>query len=338
MRTIPFEIPDDCLARYAAGELKRVGVNLVRRDNGQIVRHLQEAGRLSSQLAGGFNPIVQAGQLASSLAANVQLEQVKKMLGALQIMTSANLAVSAIGLGVSVAGFIVVGRRLEQLRSSLERVEGRLATIDEAVARLDFRQRARERADVFSLLERGDEAWKRTDSEKVWMEVEQRLHSEASFYKTILEMYLEPNGTPNVRRAVRWEDMVAAHETLSQLVAARTKCLVLLNELEAALDYATRWHLWLSVNYEHLTPPRLADLRTHEELHREKIDQDSQRLSMLSETEEFLRIVRVQQEFAESLPALMGSLIGHGIVGREYVERLANETKEPILLLEAKSD
>ena len=188
MPTIPFQIPAEYKARVASGALHRIGVNIVNPNTGQIVTHVQEAARLSAKLSGGFNPFVQAGQLASTLAANAQLEQVKNMLGTLQLMTGATLAVSAIGLGVSVAGFVVMSRRLDALGARIGGMEEVLKELRGDLYRIDVRQRARDRAAIASAMALGDEAWARSDQADVWRELAQALSLEENYYRALLEI------------------------------------------------------------------------------------------------------------------------------------------------------
>ena len=338
METIPFEVPSKFLAKYATGQVKRIGTNLVNSNSGKIVGHLQEAGRLSANLSGGLNPIVQSGQLASSLAANAQLHQVKKMLSGLQMITSATLAVSAINLGVSVLGFVMVTRRLNQLGGQIERLEGMLSSTHQLLAETNLRQRARDRAQVMSQMALAEEAWTHSNPDAIWRGLADRLYGEDSYYRILLTTELEADESIIRRGSVPWNDVLAAHETLSQLVAARTQCLVLLNELDAALHYANEWNQWLSRNYDCLTPPALLESRLQSRVESNDTGEDYRRLEILNETKSFLQVVRVQQEFARTAPDMISTLKSIGVPGRAYVERLRSQQDEEILVLESKVD
>ena len=335
MTTIPFQVPSKYAARVASGALKRIGTNIVDPNTGWIVSHVQEAGRLSANLSGGFNPFVQAGQLASSLTANVQLEQVKNMLGTLQLMTGATLAVSAIGLGVSVAGFVVMSRRLDALGARIGQMEEVLKDVRGDLYEIDLRQRARDRAAITSAMALGEEAWKRGDQADVWRELAQMLSLEENYYRALLEID-RPQGQSIVNdSAVQWIDVVASHEALSQLVAARIKCLLLLNELEAAHHYAEAWRDWLRQNFRDVTPPTLVDRRLRSQPQPTGGDSDLLRLELLPRAEEFIGIVRVQQEFADSMPYLIRTLESREIDGRDFIDRLRSESDQDLLVLDA---
>ena len=338
METIPFEVPSKFLAKYATGHVKRIGANLVNSNSGRIVGHLQEAGRLSANLSGGLNPIVQSGQLASSLAANAQLHQVKKMLSGLQMMTSATLAVSAINLGVSVLGFAMVTRRLNQLGGQIERLEGMLTSTHQLLAETNLRQRARDRAQVMSQIALAEEAWTHSNPNAIWGGLADRLYGEDSYYRILLTTELEADESIIRRGSVPWSDVLAAHETLTQLVATRTQCLILLNELDAALHYANEWSQWLARNYDSLTPPALIESRLRSGVRSIDKGEDYLRLEMLNESTSFLQVVRAQQEFSRTAPDMIATLKNIGVPGRAYVERLRSQQEPEILVLEAKVD
>jgi hypothetical protein len=278
---------------------------------------------------------VQAGQLASTFAANAQLEQVKNMLGTLQLMTGATLAVSAIGLGVSVAGFVVMSRRLDALGARIGGMEEVLKELRGDLYRIDVRQRARDRAAIASAMALGDEAWARSDQTDVWRELAQKLSLEENYYRALMETD-RPQGQSIIKdSAITWTDVVASHESLAQLVAARIKCLLLLNELAAAHDYAEAWGNWLRRNFRDLTPPTLVDGRLRSQALPKGSDTGVLRLELLPQAEEFIGIVRAQQEFADTMPDLIRTLGAREIDGRDYIDRLRSEEEQDVLLLDA---
>lgn len=338
LETIPFKVPAELVAAYRGGQLERFGTILKHVNTGRIAGHVQEAGKLSSALSGGLNPLVQASQLASSVAANVQLEQVKNMLNTLQLMTGATLAVSAVGLGVSAAGFVHVSRKLDKLGAQIGAMEGTLSTIRSEIHRIDTNQRARDRAAMTSLMALGEEAWTRTDKIEVWQDLASGLSAEEHYYRALLETKVLRGESILIDRAVEWQSAVAAHEALTHLVMSRIKTLLLLNEMEAAVHYAMEWRDWLRGNFRDVSASTVVDRRLAGAGPESKKESDGvqRRLELLRDAESFVGILRVQQEFADTVPLSVEELIRQGIRGRDYVERLRNETGSEILVLEAK--
>lgn len=336
MMEIPFQVPAKYVAKMALGQAKRVGVNIVDSGSGKILGHIQETGKLAQNLSGGLNPFVQAGQLTSSVAANVQLEQVKDMLGTLQLMTGATLAVSAINLGVSVAGFVVMSKKLDKLGGQIGGLEKGLSEARRGIHQIDVRQRGRDRAAIISIMAVGDEAWSRKDAVDMWRNLADKLSGEESYYRALLEAD-RPHGQSIIHDdAVPLEDAIAAHEALAHLVAARMKCLMLLNELEATHHYAENFSNWLRRNFRNLTPPKVVASRLEQEAARLGKRPDDLRLEMLPKAQGFIGVLREQQEFADSMPMMIDTMIRKRIDGRVYVHQLRNEQTQDILVLEAK--
>ena len=335
MIEIPFSVPAKFAGQILSGQVRRVGVTLMDSQSGRIVGHVQEAGTLASKLAGGFNPLLQAGQLASSVAANVQLEQVKAMLGTLQLMSGATLAVSAINLGVSAVGFVVLSRKLDGLSGQINRLETGLSEAKQGIGRIDIRQRARDRAQISSIFAQADEAWLRSDATDIWRHLTNKLADEENYYRALLDSGVPEQKSIIFDNTVPLEEVVAAQESLAHLVAARLKCLVLLNELEAAHHYAQDVAEWSRRTFRTVTPPAIADARSRYEAARLSKQEDTARLDILTQAQSFTAITRTQQEFADSMPVMLGTLIEKNIDGRAYVTRLRDEKHEDILVLEA---
>ena len=336
MIEIPFQIPGKYVAKMAVGEVMRVGVNIVDSGSGKILGHVQETGKLAKSLSGGLNPFVQGGQLVSSVGANVQLEQVKDMLGALQLMSGATLAVSAINLGVSVAGFVIMSKKLDKLGAQIGGLEKELSEVRGEIHQIDVRQRARDRAAIISVMALGDEAWSRKDSEEMWRNLADKLSGEVCYYRALVEVDRPQGQSIILDPVVPLEDAIAAHEALARLVAARMKCLMLLNELEATHCYAQEVSEWLGRNFHNLTPPKIVASRLEKEAARLGKKPDDLRLEMLPEAQNFVCFLREQHEFADSMPRMVETMMQRGISGREYVRRLRTEETENLLILEAK--
>lgn len=56
------------------------------------------------------------------MAANAQLVQLKKMVKSLQVLQYANLGIGLAGIGVTVVGFAVVSKKLNNIKETVERL------------------------------------------------------------------------------------------------------------------------------------------------------------------------------------------------------------------------
>lgn len=338
---IPFEVPAAFNAALKSGEIVRDNVLLRNVSSGQVVGHLQEAGRLVkatgglnpiSAIAGNLNPVSALAGSAGHVATNIQLNQIKDMLGGLQMMSTATLAVSALNVGVTVAGFAVIAKKLKRIEGKIDSMEGKLESMDRVVENISIRQRARDRASITCLMEQGDEAWTRKDSEQIWRQLTSGLLEQDHYFRALFDLGgNEAESIITDANVPIWESF-SAHEALAHLVAARTQCLVLLNEYRAAMDYTKNYSIWLSQTYSRLTPPKIVDSRIDAEAKTLNRNPDHLRLEMLNTAQTFLQITRNQQEFSSSIPQMISILEKRRIDGREYVGT-ARESNEPILIL-----
>jgi hypothetical protein len=123
---IPMAIPEQFLPAVLSGQVVRYGCILKDVATGQIVGHLKELTGLAQLLSGipvhpllaGSAAVAQAGQWIDT---QVQLRRIRQVLDHLQLVSSAGAIASVAGLGVSVAGFAIVWKRLQRLEQNLNR-------------------------------------------------------------------------------------------------------------------------------------------------------------------------------------------------------------------------
>lgn len=136
MSQLLYKIPESLVAGYQSGQFQLFGSILKDTANGRIIGHVQQTGILDTftrsalqavqaPLTGGFSPlgvvsIWQNGQISG------RLRDMQGTLGLLQNMQIGTLAVSGVGLGISVAGFALVLNKLKGITSHLETLENKI--------------------------------------------------------------------------------------------------------------------------------------------------------------------------------------------------------------------
>jgi hypothetical protein len=128
---IPMAIPEQFLPAVLSGQAVRYGCILKDVATGQIIGHLKELAGLSQLLSGipihplltGAAAVAQAGQWIDT---HMQLRQIRQALDHLQLVSSIGAVASVAGLGVSVAGFAIVWKRLQRLEQNLNRAMDQL--------------------------------------------------------------------------------------------------------------------------------------------------------------------------------------------------------------------
>jgi hypothetical protein len=335
---IPFEIPGRFVNDVATRILRRIGTTLRDSKTGQIVAHLQET-RLLQDLSGGLvspgpHPatlLLSAARLGSSVWANVQLQQVKDMLHTLGMLNAATLAASVVGIGVSSAGFALVLQRLQRVEHVLQAVHRDVREGRRFAERADLRLAASHRAVVDSLLCRADEAWHRSDIERVWRELDGPLDQEQRYYRQLLGG--QGSGSIFLHGSFSFEEAVAAYEAVLTLAAVRIQVLLLIEEQAAALHHAEEFHRWHDSTLQRLRPIDIATARSRELADREGIREEDARARLLRWSESFMDGVREAQLAVADRPGLLCYLRKRGIRGRDYVEALREQRDHPMLVL-----
>lgn len=160
------QAPDALVIGLRTGEYQVFGSLIKSTLDGRIVGHLQEAGGLG-KLAGlvGSGPLAPVKLLTEGVKI-VQNEQIKAGIGQLQAematlqhLQVAGLALGAAGIGVSVVGFAILGRKIDRVREDISALGDR---IDLASAEAKAVRRDLVEADLRklkSLSEAMDEGW-----------------------------------------------------------------------------------------------------------------------------------------------------------------------------------
>ena len=329
---IPFKIPTRYLGDVAAGTIYRLGTTL-RGHDGRIVAHLQETRLLQEACScGGGAPgmLLSVARLGSSVWANVQLEQVKSTLAALGMLNAATLAASVAGVGVSAAGFALVLRRLQGVERSLEGVHRDVLAGRRVAERVDLRMAAGHRAVVDGLLYRAEEAWLRSDAERVWRELEGRLEEAQRYCRGLVghggsSAFLDGRFT--------LEEAAAAYEAALALASCRVQVLLLIEERDAALHYAIDFERWHRQAVGQLFAVDVAAARASQLAREEERSEEDARSRLRRQACPLLEAMRAAQEQAASRPALLEALSERGVGGRAYIEAVRDRQDTPLLAL-----
>jgi hypothetical protein len=130
-----YSIPQSVLHLVSSGQASVFGAIIKDTATGQIIAHMQPSGALG-QLLGGLTGLAAPSFSPLSAVALVQNEQIKRGIADLQNgmllvqnLQYGTLALSGLGLGISVAGFAAT-------LAKLKAIEGRLSVLMEAVTQI----------------------------------------------------------------------------------------------------------------------------------------------------------------------------------------------------------
>lgn len=320
--SIPFEIPASLLTRYASGDLVRSGTLLREVGTGRIVAHLQETAAFTRVAGSGLNP--------ASMAANgiqiYQNEQIKAGLALVQSLQVANLALTGIGIGVSVAGFAVVCRKLDRIESRLGEIAAALKRVTKGIEAIQDHLVRSELAALRAELRRIEEAWSRTDAEAQWRIASDRLLTlEQTFFDHARS--LKTVGDEGVLR----EQMVDA---FALSAGARISALLAANEDGVARKAGHYFGRSLAELTGALGAPHfLREMLTHEQA----ATDPAKRLDVIErlrpDAGQRANALREREDAAATTPLTIAALASSGVSGREWLERARGELSAPLICL-----
>ena len=185
------QVPAHLLAGVQAGDLKVYGSIIRSLTSGRIVGHLQETSGLAklgaTALAAPASLPLQGAGLAADLVGHgvsfVQNEQIKAAVNFVQNLQIANLALGAVGIGVSVAGFAILSAKINRVEASMDAMAGRLDEIARGVDSLRRDRIADDFTRLRTVAEQMDEGWSLTDPAPQWRQVASEAHSLVNMFE-----------------------------------------------------------------------------------------------------------------------------------------------------------
>lgn len=246
----------------------------------------------------------------------------------------ANLALSATGIGVSMAGFAAVAAKIDGVRRAVDGAVGMLHAVSAQIEDVRRDKLRADFSDLKTLAEQMDEAWLLSDSaraETQWHAVAQRAHRlQNRFAERAGNLLSAPEGYAPadpmldafaLASGVRFSALAACNETAASVDAARDASRVLLG-LTGRIG--------------------LADLARHQ-VDCAGVDAGTPEWALaLTQASETLRpLARKLREREAALATRSAPLLaleGHGIAPREWLRIAHDETVQPVLFMSSQPD
>lgn len=335
---ILFELPSQVATRILDGSAVRIGTLIKDTATGKILAHVQETGLVQQLISSRnlqpfslpnipFNPIsaiASVANLASTAYANVQLNQLTKLVENLQILQYANLGFALAGIGVSAVGFVVVTKRLQSVEKSIAELSTKM---DRKFQELYDRELRHCFSRIQTLYDSASQTTHLTNPARDWIGIEQKLAQESGILRSEVQHLLTQD--------------TFAPDLFSQLTQAltlcngvRQECLLRSNEIGAAYHLALTIgdqysNLFDDMNANELAKRSMGNYKGHE---REEIMHFNARRR---KTTELIQGCRDITESALCRPLLISHLSDRGITGSEYLDAISQRSEEGILLLKA---
>jgi hypothetical protein len=330
------QVPQQVIARVSSGECRVYGSIVRSMVTGRIVGHLQETAGLTN-LAGGLlmAPVslpLQVGGLAVDAVGHtvsyVQNEQIKAGIELLQSMQLASLAVGTIAIGVSVAGFAVLSKKLSRLEAKVDELEPMLREIGSVVNAIRADQISEQFVRLRTALEQLDEGWLLADPVGQWRHVAAEAHSLANqFHRRSMDLLdTGPAALPLA------EPMV---EALALAASARVTARMASGDDVAALSAARDGAESLMEIDERVRPAESAFALLSADSDPGTAEWNKALQSTAEGLKPAVEAMRARTEAASATCLTLSELHARQISCREWLDSARAEMDEPLLFLDA---
>lgn len=328
------QVPDHLRFGVENHSLKIFGSVIRNVSTGQIAGFLQEAGPLATLLSAspqlGIAKLgLNAGQLVQGEFIRRGVARVEQGVAALAQLNAINLAFSAAGIGVSVAGFAILAHRIGQVQQSVAGMTEKLDLIGTKLDQVRQDLIDADLAELKALAKALDEGWTLSSgdrAERQWHDVAKGALSQQARFELRGEQILQSNS--DYELADSMFDAVAFANSLR--VAALAACNESAAAHEAAADGAkTIERLTGDIGVAKLVRSSLAGMRL-------EAGTPAWDKAFAAATEAASpRVLHIRQREAAiaTRTAPLAVLEERGITPREWLAAAREETEAPILLM-----
>ncbi|MAF27642.1 MAG: hypothetical protein CL820_12495 [Croceicoccus sp.] len=314
----------------------RVGMLLFRKGSPGIVAHLVETpamGLIGQQIGSvaltSANPVLSMATSAVGHAAtNFQLAKIRQVLGVIENLQLANLAVSGAGLGFSIISYQLLAARMDKMAEQIDGLGARMVKIAESIEAL--------RADIlqrdFNLLrtacEVAENGWEAGDREAEWRKASDMLHTVQNEFASKVQKATAKGLELDISAL---EPLIDA---LTLAGATRISCRIAIGDLDLARSISDQFSHELNGLLQGIGAAEIS----FKELALQNITTSSS--SFAREAEKKLPFalkkageLRDREAVASTRSATISRIQNLGIHGREFLERVRSEAEEPLLML-----
>lgn len=327
------EVPKHLVSGVDSGALKLFGSVIRDASTGQIAGFLQEAAPLAKLMA---NPLWGVSELGLDVGQIVQGEFLRQGLGrvergmaTLSQLNSINLALSAAGIGVSIAGFAILAHRIGRVQKSVDCLAAKIDLIGTKIDQVRQDLIDADLAELKALAKSLDEGWSLASNdraERQWHDVAKGALSQQVRFELRAEHILRLN--PDYALADAMFDAVAFANSLR--VTAFAACNESIAAHEAAADGArTIERLTGGIGAADLVRSSIAEASVEVGTP----EWDTAFLAAKDDAGPKVRQIRQREAAIASRTAPLPLLEARGITPRDWLAAAREETEAPILLL-----
>ncbi len=329
-----YEIPLSVFSRISSGEAEVVGALIKEVASGKILAHVQPTQGFFNAVAQAGGTIAQTGFSPLGVVGAIQGEQIKSGIGRLeqgmglvQNLQFANMALTGIGIGVSVAGFAVMNMRLKAIENNLGTLREEVREIGSLIQAAEIRRLFSE---IRAALKDLDSVTTRTDHLALASSLQRQLSSHVSSLNDLLMEAMairKETSLPMERLDLIWT--LSSAKWLCE--DAELRALFVSEDLAHADEYATRYINDNLRCLDQLNPDALTRLVAADE---------NDLTKMVARRREAAGLVGgIANGFASTVEnlsqqqSLSRVLVEDGTSGRKFIQAASKETKSQFLIV-----
>ena len=250
---------DELLSQLQSGAWKLVNGALIDTD-GNLVGILQEASGFASSVvdvtAFTGEPISLAFKLGQTGFSLYKQYNLNNLFGQVLLFGKANLVLNSVGIGVSVIGFALVIRKLNQVNQNMQQVL-------DSVESLRTKVEARDMATIESLLYQAEEAQHRQGMDSILTDLIVKLDLEERYYRYQVQKIRTDSLSKMSDSTLQvFQYLLELQQTL---FSTRLNLLFQLNDLKAAHMYLENCQLWYQQQFQSWSTLDVCLSRRHRE-------------------------------------------------------------------------
>ncbi len=325
-QTVMRDIPSHFLAGVATGEYRVAGSVIQSVASGRIVGHLQETSALSSLLGNGLGlgPL----EMAMQTVEVVQNEQIKAAVAVVQSLQVANLALTGLSIGVSVAGTALLARRIARVEGKVDAILPELAKMMRGIETLRAERIEEDFTRLRTLTDQVQEAWLPSATQGDWIAIARESHVLADNFERRARNLGEGGDSLHGEPFVDAFAMASGLRVTARLAAGQDDMARQASVVRAEALYA----LGEPIQLGRLA---LASMGTGGEAGaphwQERIDR------RVEELRPVVGAAREREMSAAGSAETLEELARQGIAGRDWLEAARSEQSSPVLFLPVES-
>jgi len=328
------KVPAHLLAGVQTGDLQVYGSIIRSLTSGQIVGHLQETSGLARLGATALSapaslPLAGAGLAADVVGhgvSYVQNEQIKAAVDVVQNLQIANLALGAVGIGVSIAGFAILSAKINRVEASMDAMADRLDEIARGVDSLRRDRIADDFTRLRTVAEQMDEGWSLTDPAPQWRQVASAAHSLVNmFERRACELTADPADVAAAEPFLEALALAASLRVATRLASGDDAAgrAAAKESARALVSVGERVSLGASVLHQMRSETALGGTKAWDQALAERVDT----------LRPLIKRMRQSEAAAASTSLTLAELQRQDISGRAWLEAARSEEAEPVLCL-----